>query len=126
MSENKGQKIYRAIMLVVITALITAILTTVFVYNKIAGTTDIKNIVASGNNSGLELTLSKIRIELEERYIGEIDDEAMLEGAIKGYVAGMGDEYAEYYTPKEMSSTLDEANGNYVGIGIYMLVDKNT
>ncbi len=125
MSENRFQKIYRAIMLVVITALITAIFTTAFVYNKIAGTTDIKNIIASGNNSGLELTLSKIRTELEERYIGEIDDEAMLEGAIKGYVAGMGDEYAEYYTPKEMNSTLDEANGNYVGIGIYMLVDKN-
>ena len=125
MSENRFQKIYKTIMLVVITALITTILTTVFVYNKIAGTTDIKNIIASGNNSGLELTLSKIRTELEERYIGEIDDEAMLEGAIKGYVAGMGDEYAEYYTPEEMSSTLDEANGNYVGIGIYMLVDKS-
>lgn len=126
MSENRSQKIYRVIMLVIITALITAILTTVYVYNKIAGTTDIKNIVASGNNSGLELTLSKIRTELEERYIGEINDEAMLEGAIKGYVAGMGDEYAEYYTPKEMSNTLDEVNGNYVGIGIYMLIDKKT
>lgn len=126
MSENRGQKIYRAIMLIVITALITAILTTVFVYNKIAGTTDIKNIVASGNNSGLELTLSKIRTVLEDRYIGEIDDEEMLEGAIKGYVAGLGDEYAQYYTQEEMSDTLDEANGNYVGIGIYMLVNKTT
>ena len=124
MSENRSQKVYKIIMLVVITSLITAILTTVFVYNKIAGTTDIKNIVASGNNSGLELTLSKIRTELEERYIGEIDDEAMLEGAIKGYVEGLGDEYAEYYPPKEMNNTLDEANGNYVGIGIYMIVDK--
>lgn len=126
MNENRGQKIYRIIMLVVITALITAILTTIFVYNKISGMTDIKNIVASGNNSGLELTLSKIRTILEERYIGKINDEKMLEGAIKGYVAGMGDEYAEYYTPEEMNNTLDEANGNYVGIGIYMLVNKAT
>lgn len=124
MSENKGQKIYRTVMLIVITALITGLITTVLVYQKLTGTMDIKSIMSSGNNSGLELTLSRIRATLEEKYIGEIDDEKMLEGAIKGYVAGLGDEYAEYYTPEEMSSELDEAMGNYVGIGIYMLVNK--
>lgn len=124
MSENKGQKIYRIVMLIVLTALITGIITTMFVYQRLTGTMDIKNIAASGNNSGLELTLSKIRATLEEKYIGEIDDEKMLESAIKGYVAGLGDDYAEYYTPEEMSEQLDEANGNYVGIGIYMLVNS--
>ena len=126
MSETRGQKIYRIIMIIIITALITAIITTISVYNKITGTTDIKNIIESGNNSGLELTLSKIRTMIEEKYIGEINDEDMLEGAIKGYVAGLGDEYAEYYTPEEMSNKLDEATGSYVGIGIYMLVDSVT
>lgn len=124
MSENKGQKIYRTVMLIVITALVTAIITTVLVYQKVTGTMNIKSIASSGSNSGLELTLSKIREILEEKYIGTIDDEKMLESAIKGYVAGLGDEYAEYYTPEEMSSELDEAIGNYVGIGIYMLVNK--
>ena len=61
---------------------------------------------------------------LEEKYIGTLDDEKMLEGAIKGYVEGIGDEYAEYYTPEEMEEQLEEAYGNYVGIGIYMLVDS--
>lgn len=125
MSESKGQRIYRTVMLIVLTVLITGIITTVVVYQKLTGTMDIKNIVSSGSNSGLELTLSKIRATLEEKYIGEIDDKKMLEGAIKGYVAGLGDEYAEYYTPKEMSNELDEAMGNYVGIGIYMVVNSN-
>lgn len=124
MNENRSQKIYKIVMLIIITALITAIITTVFVYKKITGTTDIKQIVSSGNNTGIELTLSKLRTILEEKYIGTIDDEKMLEGAIKGYIAGLGDEYAEYYTQEEMSSELDEAMGNYVGIGIYMLVDS--
>lgn len=124
MSENKGQRIYRTVMIIVLTALITGIITTIFVYQKLTGTMDIKNIASSGNNSGLELTLSKIRATLEDKYIGEIDDEKMLESAIKGYVAGLGDEYAEYYTPEEMSNELDEANGNYVGIGIYMLINS--
>jgi len=125
MSENKGQKIYKVVMLILITALVTAIITTVVVYQKITGTTDIKKIISSGDNSGLELTLSKIRTMLEEKYIGTIDDEKMIESAIKGYVEGLGDEYAAYYTPEEMSSELDEAMGNYVGIGIYMLVDSS-
>lgn len=124
MNESKVQKIYRVIMLVVITALITAIITTMFVYKKILGMTDIKTIVTSENYSGLELTLSKIRTMLEEKYIGTLDNEKMLEGAIKGYVEGIGDEYAEYYTPEEMQEQLEEAYGNYVGIGIYMLVDS--
>ncbi len=124
MNENKGQRIYRTVMIIVLTALITGIVTTIFVYQKLTGTMDIKNIASSGNNLGLELTLSKIRATLEEKYIGEIDDEKMLEGAIKGYVTSLGDEYAEYYTPEEMSNQLDEANGNYVGIGIYMLVNS--
>ena len=47
----------------------------------------------------------------------------MLEKAIKGYVAGVGDEYTEYYTPEEMNKEYETAMGNYVGIGIYMIVN---
>ena len=60
---------------------------------------------------------------LEDEYIGELDDEQMLEMAIKGYVEGVGDEYTEYYTPEEMTEQYDTAMGNYVGIGIYMVVN---
>ena len=126
MSENRAQKVYRILMLIMITALITAIITTIVIYQRITGTTDIKQIASNGSNSGLELTLAKIRTMLEKEYIGTLDDEKMIEGAIKGYVAGVGDEYTEYYSPEEMSNQLDEAYGNYVGIGIYMLVNNST
>ena len=98
MNESKGQKIYKLLMVIIITALITGILTTILVYQKLTGTMNISNIVASGDNTGLELTLSKIRATLEKKYIGEIDDKKLLEGAIKGYVAGLGDDYDHYYT----------------------------
>lgn len=124
MNESKGQKIYKLLMVIIITALITGILTTILVYQKLTGTMNISNIVASGDNTGLELTLSKIRATLEKKYIGEIDDKKLLEGAIKGYVAGLVDEYAQYYTKEEMSAEMDETNGNYVGIGIYMTVNS--
>ncbi len=122
--NDTGKKIYKVIMLIVITALITALLTTMFVYQKLTGKMDIQNIIESGDNSGLELALSQIRSMLEEEYIGDLDDKAMIESAIKGYVEGVGDEYTEYYPPVEMSSVLDTTYGNYVGIGIYMLVNN--
>ena len=126
MEENKGQKIYRSIMLVIITALITALVTTIVIYKRIDNKTNIDTIVASKDNSGLELTLSRIRTMLDNTYIGTLDDKKMIEGAIKGYVAGVGDQYTEYYTKEEMQSKLEEVTGNYVGIGIYMLVDSSS
>lgn len=35
-----------------------------------------------------------------------------------------GDPYTVYYTKKEMADIMEETNGNYVGIGIYMTLDK--
>ena len=46
--------------------------------------------------------------------------EKVIDGAIKGYVDGLGDEYTEYFTKKEMDEFKTETEGSYVGIGIYM------
>ena len=54
---------------------------------------------------------------------GEIDDETLIEGAIKGYVSALGDPYTTYYTKEEMDELMEETTGNYVGIGIYMTLD---
>lgn len=126
MDKQKRQSIYKIVMLIVITALITSIITTIYVYNKMTGFMDIGKIAESENVTGLELTLTSLRAMIEEEYIGEIDDGKMIESAIKGYVAGVGDEYTEYYTKDEMSDLLDSTNGNYVGIGVYMLVNNET
>ena len=66
--------------------------------------------------------MAYIRTKLDNEYLGELDDQQMLEMAIKGYVAGVGDEYTVYYTPEEMSEQYETAMGNYVGIGIYMII----
>ena len=56
--------------------------------------------------------------------MGEINDEELIDGAIKGYVSALGDPYTVYYTKKEMAEIMQETNGNYVGIGIYMTLNK--
>lgn len=121
--NSKAQKIYKIVMLIIITALITSLVTIIVVNEKFASAINIKNIASGDGTTGIETALSSIRSILEDEYIGELDDEQMLEMAIKGYVAGVGDQYTIYYTPEEMNQEYDTAMGNYVGIGIYMIVN---
>ena len=123
MEESKGQRIYKVVMLIIITALLSSLITTIVIRERIESTSSISAIAENGGTTGIEGALASIRTALEDEYIGTLDDKQMLEMAIKGYVAGVGDEYTEYYTPEEMSEQLDTAMGNYVGIGIYMIVN---
>ena len=123
MENSKGQRIYKIIMLIIITALMSSLITTIVIKEQVMSSSSISSIVQNGGTTGIESALASIRTMLEDEYIGELDDEQMLEMAIKGYVAGVGDEYTEYYTPEEMSDQYDTAMGNYVGIGIYMVVN---
>ncbi len=69
-------------------------------------------------------SLQNFRDVIDKCYIGEIDEKNLLEGAIKGYVSGLGDEYSEYMTAEEWKDYQADALGNYVGVGIYMSMDK--
>ena len=120
---SKGQKIYKAVMLVIVTALISSLVTIIVVSERFASSTSVDKIAEGDGITGIETTLAYIRTMLEEDYLGELDDTQMLEMAIKGYVAGVGDEYTVYYTPEEMNEQYETAMGNYVGIGIYMIVN---
>ena len=121
--SSKAQKIYKIVMLIIITALISSLVTLIVVNEKFISSTSLSHIASGDGTTGIETTLAAIRTILEDEYLGELDDEQMLEMAVKGYVAGVGDEYTVYYTPEEMDEQYDTAMGNYVGIGIYMVVN---
>ena len=124
MEKRNSQQVYKTIMLIIITVLITALVTTIVIYNFVikSGKIAIKS-EDNSSLSGLEATLASFRSVLEEKYMGEIDDESLIEGAIKGYVSALGDPYTTYYTKEEMDELMEETTGNYVGIGIYMTLD---
>lgn len=69
--------------------------------------------------------LKNFRKLIDQVYIGEIDEQKILDETIKGYVKGLDDEYSEYMTSEEWEDFQSQTMGNYVGIGIYMAVDKN-
>lgn len=60
----------------------------------------------------------EIREMLYRWYDGEIDDSKLAEGAIKGMVSSLGDQYTYYMNGKEFSDFKEKSQGNYMGIGI--------
>ena len=122
MEENKKQKIYKIIMLIFVTAIVTALITSVVVYNYAINGNSVK-ITSSSEATDLEKSISKFKKIIDEYYLGDVDEEKLKEGAIKGYVEAIGDEYTEYYTKEEMDSFEEDTLGNFTGIGIYMVKD---
>ena len=122
MEKSKRYKIYKIIMIVVLTAFITFMVTSISLYSYF-----VKNPVsvsAQSTNKDIASKLTKYREIIDKYYLGDVDDTALEEGAIKGYIEGLGDPYTEYISKEEMDTYLDDTMGNFVGIGIYMI--KNT
>ncbi len=124
MEEKRGLKTYKVIMLVILVAFITFLLTTIGMYQYFTKDGFGRQLVAtSSNNQEIANTLTQYRKIIDKYFLGDIDEEKLKEGAIKGYVEGLGDKYTEYIPKKEMQDYMADTTGNFVGIGIYMVQD---
>lgn len=120
-NKQKRQNIYRVIMLMVLTAVITFMVTTIAMYSKFQNSGSLSsNGSSSSSENTLVKTLQSFKAMINKLYIGDVDEDAMIEGALKGYVEGLGDPYTEYYTKEEMADLREELNSEYVGIGVYI------
>ena len=122
MEEQRRFKTYKIVMLVILVAFITFLITTIGMYQYFTNDGFGKSLVAeSQENKELVETLNKYRKIIDKYYLGDIDEEKLKEGAIAGYVEGLGDEYTEYISKDDMADYMADTTGNFVGIGIYMV-----
>lgn len=129
----KRQKIYKTIMLVILTAFITFILTAIYIRNldenaQTSGTNSETSSILNGltDDSSLTKSLKNIEKLVKSKYlnVSNIDETKAIDGAIEGYINSLGDEYTEYIPADQMKEYTESIMGNFVGIGIYMV--KNT
>ncbi len=125
-NENKKfNKVYKVIMLVVLTAFITFMITSIVMYKYLGGELISQNreIKIVGNNKNIDINskLSKYKTLIDKYYLGEVNEEKLQEGAIKGYIAALDDKYSEYISKEDMEDYTADIMGNFVGIGIYMI-----
>lgn len=131
MNFEKKTNVYRIVMLVIVTAMITFLVTSIGFYNYYVksenGNIKLISNYIKFSESTQELTskLELVKKYLEQSYMGKLDEESMVEGAIKGYVEGLGDSYTEYLTESELEELMIDIEGDYVGIGVYITSTTN-
>ena len=69
--------------------------------------------------------LFALRNLLYAKYDGEIDDEVLLEGAMKGMASALGDPYTVYMDAEEYNEFIESSQGSFYGIGAQLGVRDN-
>lgn len=90
--------------------------------------TTIQKTLQQNNNitDRIKLNINLVQKAIDENYLGNVDKNSLVTNALKGYVAGLKDEYSEYYTSEEWDKLHSELEGEFVGIGVVMQKDKTT
>lgn len=129
--EETAQRIYKVVMLVLLTAFITFMITSLSLYTyftKNPPYTLITGDTSSVESSDLDTYLKKIKSVIDKNYLwkDKIDDQKLKDGAIEGYVKGLGDKYTEYIPKSDMKEFTENITGSFVGVGIYMIADEDS
>ena len=129
MEEKKRYTVYRTIMLIILVAFVTFILTSIGFYQYFVKGDSLNKyltFMTSDESQDISQTLDTYRAVIDKYYLGEVDETSLKEGAIQGYIEGLGDPYTEYISKEDMEDYLQDTMGNFVGIGIYMIQDTET
>ena len=57
---------------------------------------------------------------IESRYVGDVDDEKLMDGAISGMVQALGAPHSIYLASEMYGQLMSQTEGSFGGIGVYM------
>ena len=117
---NKKISLGLAISLIAIASAVTFILTSFFSLQSFN-----EKVVDVNEKSKKYSSLQTIDSYIREHYYGDIDEELLSDGILKGYVSGLGDPYSRYLTAEEYQNELSEKSGALVGLGLTLTEDES-
>ena len=129
MNNKKGRFIWQWIPMLVILFVAAILVTWQITYNSVrkemnAEYTEMLSQVTAAND--ISRTMYNVDSILRGKYIGEIDEEKLIDYTITGYVYGLGDKYAYYMSAEEYANYLLENNeGIETGIGVTVVYDNS-
>lgn len=112
-----GTTVYLVICSILLTAAITFIITVTATRNQLG-------LNNEGLISKINAKLIAINSVINEEYVGEIDEEKLISSVLKGYMYGLGDQYANYFTADEYNTNISDLTGNGVGIGVNLTYNE--
>lgn len=61
--------------------------------------------------------LAEARRHIHERYVGEVDDQALIDAALKGMAEALGDQNTAYFNADTLAQFNEQVGGEFTGIG---------
>ncbi len=116
---NRKISFSATLVLVLIAALLTYQIVTVAdeaKYNKIISEFNVKPTE--------DPKIQEIRELVDEYYVNEIDKDYLTSSQVYGYIFGLKDPHADYYTAEQYTEKLADIQGNLSGIGIRVFLQK--
>ena len=116
--KDKKLSVATVIVLIALSVLVTFQLTYLRVNNKYQ-----KALNEIRDTQLLYDKLASVDSVYRDSFIGEIDENKLIDSMLKGYVAGTGDKYGAYFTKDEFTELLKDSNAELVGIGVSVIYD---
>ena len=117
---NKKISLGAAIAYMAIVAAVAFSLTMIYSMNlfnvKMTGITDREKLYSS---------LHEVDLYVRENYYGSINEEALQEAIARGYIDGLEDSNARYFTAAEYEAYTQSGSGKYVGVGLVTEMDSS-
>lgn len=80
----------------------------------------------AGDSGPTESKLDRLERLILERFIGEVDREAIEDAAANAMVEALGDRWSYYISASEYTAYLEQVENAYVGVGITIQVSEDT
>lgn len=117
---SKKISIGASVVLMLLAALVTFQITYVGLSNKYKK--ELNSVIESEN---LFSKLSMVDSYYRSLYIGDIDEESLVDETIRGYVYGTGDKYAYYLDKEQYADLVSDTNAEMQGIGVYVIYQND-
>ncbi|MBR5514338.1 MAG: PDZ domain-containing protein [Ruminococcus sp.] len=117
---NKKISLGLALSLIAVSVAVTFILTSFFSLQSF--NTKVMDVNEKAKKYTAMQSLDNI---VRESYLGEINEETLEDGILKGYVQGLDDKYSRYLTEEEYLTEQNESSGTLVGLGLTLTEDAS-
>lgn len=117
---NKKISLGLALSLIAVSIAVTFILTSFFSLQSF--NTKVMDVNEKGKKYS---ALQSIDTVVRDSYYGDINEQSLEDGILKGYVQGLGDKYSRYLTEEEYLTELNENSGTLVGLGLTLSDDES-
>lgn len=117
---NKKISLGLALSLIAIASAITFILTSFFSLQSFN-----EKVVDVNEKAKKYSMLQTLDSYVRQHYYGDINEEQLSDGILKGYVNGLDDKYSRYLTPEEYQEEISSSSGELVGLGLTLTEDES-